>query len=114
MDWIRLIVIVGLALFECLAVVIGFINFPKRKNADLIVKKEYVSSLLPYLIGIAENYGSTGSEKKELVIGNAISAIEKHFGVLKDKDKLTLTRFISTSVESILTTPQKKLTDKEV
>lgn len=108
MDWIKLIIVVGLSLFEALAVFLGIIQIPKRKKADLIVKKEFVSSSLPAIIKVAEGASKDGLEKKELVVSWALSALEKHFGVLCDSDKITITKYISDSVEDILSTPQKK------
>lgn len=108
MDLLKTIVIGCLGLFEAIAVAIGVVNIPKRKKADLIVKKEFAMTTLPSVIKFAESSCKNAVEKKEIAVSCALSAVEKRFGVLCNSDKITMTQYISDSVENILSTPQKK------
>ena len=114
MDYLKIIIPAVLGLIEAIAVALGIVSIPKKKNADLTAKKEYCSSLLPEVIKLAETNCSTGAIKKEFVVSACLSACESKFGEFKTKDKITITKYISESVESILSTPQKKLTQEDL
>ena len=88
----------------------------KRANSNLIDSvKSSLLELLPSFISLAEVSEVPGEDKKNFVINLALDRISSLLGCkLSDADKSYWVSFISSSLESILSTPQKKSVSKEV
>lgn len=88
----------------------------KRVNSNLVDSvKSSLLELLPSFISLAEVSEVPGEDKKNFVINLALDRISSLLGCkLSDADKSYWVSFISTSLESILSTPQKKSVSKEV
>lgn len=88
----------------------------KRANSNLIDSvKSSLLELLPGFISLAEISEVPGAEKKNFVIDLALDRISSLLGCkLSDADRAYWISFISSSLESILSTPQKKSVSKEV
>lgn len=88
----------------------------KRANSNLVDSvKSSLFELLPSFISLAEISEVPGEDKKNFVINLALDRISSLLGCkLSDADKSYWVSFISSSLESILSTPQKKSVSKEV
>ena len=88
----------------------------KRANSNLVDSvKSSLLELLPSFISLAEVSEVPGEDKKNFVINLALDRISSLLGCkLSDADKSYWVSFISSSLESILSTPQKKSVSKEV
>lgn len=88
----------------------------KRANSNLIDSvKSSLLELLPSFISLAEVSEVPGEDKKNFVINLALDRISSLLGCkLSDTDRAYWVSFISTSLESILSTPQKKSVSTEV
>lgn len=88
----------------------------KRANSNLIDSvKSSLLELLPSFISLAEVSEVPGEDKKNFVINLALDRISSLLGCkLSDADKSYWVSFITSSLESILSTPQKKSVSKEV
>ena len=88
----------------------------KRANSNLVDSvKSSLLELLPSFISLAELSDVPGEDKKNFVINLALDRISSLLGCkLSDADKSYWVSFISSSLESILSTPQKKSVSKEV
>lgn len=88
----------------------------KRANSNLVDSvKSSLLELLPSFISLAEVSEVPGADKKTFVINLALDRISSLLGCkLSDADKSYWVSFISSSLESILSTPQKKSVSKEV
>ncbi len=88
----------------------------KRSNSNLIDSvKSSLLELLPSFISLAEVSEVPGEDKKNFVINLALDRISSLLGCkLSDADKSYWVSFITSSLESILSTPQKKSVFKEV
>lgn len=88
----------------------------KRANSNLVDSvKSSLLELLPSFISLAEVSEVPGEDKKNFVINLALDRISSLLGFkLSDADKSYWVSFISSSLESILSTPQKKSVSKEV
>lgn len=88
----------------------------KRANSNLVDSvKSSLLELLPSFISLAEVSDVPGEDKKNFVINLALDRISSLLGCkLSDADKSYWVSFISSSLESILSTPQKKSVSKEV
>ena len=88
----------------------------KRANSNLVDSvKSSLLELLPSFISLAEVSEVPGEDKKNLVINLALDRISSLLGCkLSDTDRAYWVSFISSSLESILSTPQKKSVSKEV
>lgn len=88
----------------------------KRANSNLIDSvKSSLLELLPSFISLAEVSEVPGEDKKTFVINLALDRISSLLGCnLSDTDRAYWVSFISSSLESILSTPQKKSVSKEV
>lgn len=87
----------------------------KRANSNLVDSvKSSLLELLPSFISLAEVSEVPGEDKKNFVINLALDRISSLLGCkLSDADKSYWVSFISSSLESILSTPQKKSVSKE-
>ena len=97
-----------------LSFIISFVR--KRANSNLVDSvKSSLLELLPSFISLAEVSEVPGEDKKNFVINLALDRISSLLGCkLSDADKSYWVSFISSSLESILSTPQKKSVSKEV
>lgn len=88
----------------------------KRANSNLVDSvKSSLLELLPSFISLAEVSEVPGEDKKNFVINLALDRISSLLGCkLSDTDRAYWVSFISSSLESILSTPQKKSVSKEV
>ena len=88
----------------------------KRANSNLVDSvKSSLLELLPSFISLAEISEVPGEDKKNFVINLALDRISSLLGCkLSDADSSYWVSFISSSLESILSTPQKKSVSKEV
>lgn len=88
----------------------------KRANSNLVDSvKSSLLELLPSFISLAEVSQVPGADKKTFVINLALDRISSLMGCkLSDSEKSYWISFISTSLESILSTPQKKSVSTEV
>ena len=88
----------------------------KRANSNLVDSvKSSLLELLPSFISLAEISEVPGEDKKNFVINLALDRISSLLGCkLSDADKSYWVSFITSSLESILSTPQKKSVSKEV
>ena len=88
----------------------------KRANSNLVDSvKSSLLELLPSFISLAEVSEVPGEDKKNFVINLALDRISSLLGCkLSDVDKSYWVSFITSSLESILSTPQKKSVSKEV
>ena len=88
----------------------------KRANSNLVDSvKSSLLELLPSFISLAEVSEVPGADKKTFVINLALDRISSLLGCkLSDADKSYWVSFISSSLESILSTPQKKSVSTEV
>ena len=88
----------------------------KRANSNLVDSvKSSLLELLPGFISLAEISEVPGADKKNFVIDLALDRISSLLGCkLSDADRAYWISFISSSLESILSTPQKKSVSKEV
>ncbi len=88
----------------------------KRANSNLVDSvKSSLLELLPSFISLAEVSDVPGEDKKNFVINLALDRISSLLGCkLSDADKSYWVSFITSSLESILSTPQKKSVSKEV
>lgn len=88
----------------------------KRANSNLVDSvKSSLLELLPSFISLAEVSEVPGEDKKNFVINLALDRISSLLGCkLSDADKSYWVSFISSSLESILSTPQKKSVSMEV
>lgn len=88
----------------------------KRANSNLVDSvKSSLLELLPSFISLAEVSEVPGEDKKNFVINLALDRISSLLGCkLSDAEKSYWVSFISSSLESILSTPQKKSVSKEV
>ena len=88
----------------------------KRANSNLVDSvKSSLLELLPSFISLAEISEVPGEDKKNFVINLALDRISSLLGCkLSDADISYWVSFISSSLESILSTPQKKSVSKEV
>ena len=88
----------------------------KRANSNLVDSvKSSLLELLPSFISLAELSEVPGEDKKTFVINLALDRISSLLGCkLSDADKSYWVSYISSSLESILSTPQKKSVSKEV
>ena len=88
----------------------------KRANTNLVDSvKSSLLELLPSFISLAEVSEVPGEDKKNFVINLALDRISSLLGCkLSDADKSYWVSFISSCLESILSTPQKKSVSKEV
>ncbi len=88
----------------------------KRSNSNLVDSvKSSLLELLPSFISLAEVSDVPGEDKKNFVINLALDRISSLLGCkLSDADKSYWVSFITSSLESILSTPQKKSVTKEV
>lgn len=67
--------------------------------------KEYILSMLPYYINFAESLYDSGFDKKTFVYDAIVAFLKGKFG---NFDESKYVDFIKDSIESILSTPQKK------
>ncbi len=88
----------------------------KRANSNLVDSvKSSLLELLPSFISLAEVSEVPGEDKKNFVINLALDRISSLMGCnLSDTDRAYWVSFITSSLESILSTPQKKSVSKEV
>ena len=88
----------------------------KRANSNLVDSvKSSLLELLPSFISLAELSEVPGEDKKTFVINLALDRISSLLGCkLSDADKSYWVSYISSCLESILSTPQKKSVSKEV
>ena len=88
----------------------------KRANSNLVDSvKSSLLELLPSFISLAEVSEVPGEDKKNFVINLALDRISSLLGCkLSDTDRAYWVSFITSSLESILSTPQKKSVSKEV
>lgn len=88
----------------------------KRANSNLVDSvKSSLLELLPSFISLAEVSEVPGEDKKNFVINLALDRISSLLGCkLSDADRSYWVSFISSSLESILSTPQKKSVSTEV
>lgn len=88
----------------------------KRANSNLVDSvKSSLLELLPSFISLAEVSEVPGEDKKNFVINLALDRISSLLGCkLSDTDRAYWVSFISSSLESILSTPQKKSVSTEV
>ena len=88
----------------------------KRANSNLVDSvKSSLLELLPSFISLAEISEVPGEDKKNFVINLALDRISSLLGCkLSDAEKSYWVSFITSSLESILSTPQKKSVSKEV
>lgn len=88
----------------------------KRANSNLVDSvKSSLLELLPSFISLAEVSEVPGEDKKNFVINLALDRISSLLGCkLSDTDRAYWVSFIISSLESILSTPQKKSVSKEV
>ena len=88
----------------------------KRANSNLVDSvKSSLLELLPSFISLAEVSEVPGADKKTFVINLALDRISSLMGCkLSDADRAYWVSFITSSLESILSTPQKKSVSKEV
>lgn len=88
----------------------------KRANSNLVDSvKSSLLELLPSFITLAEVSEVPGEDKKNFVINLALDRISSLLGCkLSDTDRSYWVSFISSSLESILSTPQKKSVSTEV
>lgn len=88
----------------------------KRANSNLVDSvKSSLLELLPSFISLAEVSEVPGADKKTFVINLALDRISSLLGCkLSDADKSYWVSYISSCLESILSTPQKKSVSKEV
>lgn len=97
-NW-KWLVALGLAIAEIL-----FVVLKKRvKVFDSI--KEIILSILPSYINVAEQLSPYGEEKKEFVFESVVKYLTNKFD---NFDVNSYVDFIKDSIESILSTPQKK------
>lgn len=87
----------------------------KRANSNLVDSvKSSLLELLPSFISLAEVSEVPGEDKKNFVINLALDRISSLLGCkLSDTERAYWVSFISSSLESILSTPQKKSVSKE-
>ncbi len=107
--------------YYLLSILILFLSFiisivRKRANSNLVDSvKSSLLELLPSFISLAEVSEVPGEDKKNFVINLALDRISSLLGYkLSDADKSYWVNFITSSLESILSTPQKKSVCKEV
>ena len=88
----------------------------KRANSNLVDSvKSSLLELLPSFISLAELSEVPGEDKKTFVINLALDRISSLLGCkLSDAEKSYWVSFITSSLESILSTPQKKSVSMEV
>lgn len=91
------------------AIITGFISWKGSKKVNLVNICAFILEKLPSIVSYVEGLNlSTGTEKKEAALSLSVQLISKKFGVLKEKDNISIVEFISSQIESILATPQKK------
>lgn len=107
--------------YYLLSILILFLSFiisivRKRANSNLVDSvKSSLLELLPSFISLAEVSEVPGEDKKNFVINLALDRISSLLGYkLSDADISYWVSFITSSLESILSTPQKKSVCKEV
>lgn len=96
-----------LSLIAC--IITGFISWKGSKKVNLVNICAFILEKLPSIVSYVEGLNfSSGVEKKEAAISLSVQLISKKFGVLKEKDNISVVEFISNQIESILSTPEKK------
>lgn len=96
----KFLIALGLCVIEIIVVLV-------RRNYKIVdATKEFILQKLPSLIVSVESSLLDGADKKKLVIDGIISLLKEEFPRITLNSKLT--KFISDSIEDILSTPKKK------
>ena len=102
-------VIFGFALISVVFNVLGTILGANKKTNILDSVKEAVIEWLPIAINLAEVSGTSGDNKRSVVIRTALGFVAKKLGrQLTEDESVYFTSFVGNQLEMILSTPQKK------
>lgn len=97
----QLLVTIGLNLISILILLI-------KKKVKIVDYLTGLLSILPSYINEAENTGKSGSEKYALVFSKCINYLVEVTGKTSEKVIWQYSKAIDTSIENILSTPEKK------
>lgn len=100
-------------IFAFLSIICCVLTGKKIDLKDFGSKVAYLLSILPTIVKQCETI--KGSElKKETAVATAMSFVQDKFGSLSDAEHKKLTKYTSEKIEEILSTPTKKVSNKEV
>lgn len=108
-DTIMEVIKMAVLILSMVVSIIGFIVVSvKTGKLDLDKFKAFIAEILPIVISEVENTTTGAENKKALAISLTSQALTDKYGAIPKNTMSKLTRYIATSIENVLSTPQKK------
>lgn len=96
-------------LLFCVAVIVTILKGKKKGLSITDILLGFVLDAVPHWINVAEASGGTGDQKRIMVLNQALTLTAKELGrQLTEQESALIVSHVSTKIEEVLSTPQKK------